>query len=234
MELLVTLLASISGALIGTSVGIYVLYRKLRPITGAELDLTRGKLRSTEFSLSSSIANMEKLRKEVGERDQQLVAAEEKVRTAEIAAAGLRQQLDEHESKAQDASRAVAETANRQIATLESQVDVLNGQVARITAEFDQLKRDFDQESTARSSLETQLSAAHENSRSLASRAAELEAERSHFDLTLQEERQSAAKGLELLVMAQENLTRVFRGAPPEAAGENGKTNGHVAATAVI
>ena len=89
MELIVTLLASIGGALIGTSVGIFLLYRKLRPITGAELDLTRGKLRSTEFSLSSMTANLENLRKQLAERERQLSAAEEKVRLAEAETANL-------------------------------------------------------------------------------------------------------------------------------------------------
>jgi hypothetical protein len=45
----------------------------------------------------------------------------------------------------------------------------------------------------------------------------------------LPEERQSAAKGIELLLMAQENLRRVFRTVQPEpSARENGDGNGHV------
>src|ERR1017187_3592772 len=123
MELIVTLLASISGALIGTSVGIYLLYRKLRPITGAELDLTRGKLRSTEFTLSSTTANLENLRKQLAEREQQLSAAGEKVRAAEAETANLRQQVGEQDTKVQDATRSVAETASRQLASYESQID---------------------------------------------------------------------------------------------------------------
>jgi septal ring factor EnvC (AmiA/AmiB activator) len=95
MELIVTLLASISGALIGTSVGIYLLYRKLRPITGAELDLTRGKLRSTEFSLAAAVANVENLKKQVAEREQQIAAIEEKTHATEAEAAELRRQLAE-------------------------------------------------------------------------------------------------------------------------------------------
>jgi len=234
MELIVTLLASISGALIGTSVGIYLLYRKLRPITGAELDLTRGKLRSTEFSLSSTTATLENLKKQLAEREQQIAAADEKIRAAEAESANLRQQLEEHETKVQDATKSVAETAARQLASYESQIEAddrqikeLNGQVARLTAELDQLKRDYDEESKARTNLETLLSAEHEHSRRLASRIAEMEAERSHFDLTLEEERQSAAKGIELLLMAQENLARVFRKVQPEVTG-GGNGNGHV------
>jgi chromosome segregation ATPase len=235
MELIVTLLSSISGALIGTSVGIYLLYRKLRPITGAELDLTRGKLRSTEFSLSAAAANLENLKKQLTEREQQLAAAEEKIHAAEGEAAELRQKLAEHDVKVQDATKALAETASRQLASYESQIDAdtrqikdLGGQVSRLTAELNQVKTDLDQEAQGRSVLEGKLSAEHEHSRRLACRIAELEAERSHFDLTLEEERQSAAKGIELLLMAQENLKRVFRHVQPAAPVENGESNGHV------
>src|ERR1700722_946940 len=122
MELIVTLLASISGALIGTSVGIYLLYRKLRPLTGAELDLTRGKLRSTEFSLSAATANLENLKKQLAERDQQTPGANEKLRAAQNEAAELRQQLVQHDDKVQDAPKAVAESASRQLAAYETQI----------------------------------------------------------------------------------------------------------------
>jgi chromosome segregation ATPase len=234
MELIVTLLSSISGALIGTSVGIYLLYRKLRPITGAELDLTRGKLRSTEFSLSAATANLENLKKQLAGHEQQISAVEEKTRAAEAEAADLREQLAAHETKVQDATKAVTETASRQLVSYESQIDAddrqikeLTGQVGRLAVELNQFRTDLDQETQGRSALEAQLNAEHEHSRRLACRIAELEAERSHFDLTLQEERQSAAKGIELLLMAQENLKRVFR-TVPEAPRENGDGNGHV------
>ena len=238
MELIVPLLSSTGGAVIGTSVGIYLLYRKLRPITGAELDLTRGKLRSTEFSLSAATANLENLKKQFAEREQQFASADEKTRAVEAEVAGLRQQLAEYEAKAQDATKAVAETASRQLASYESQIDAddrqikeLSGQVGRLAAELNQYKIDLDQEAHGRTSLEAQLSAEHEHSRRLACRIAELEAERSHFDITMQEERQSAAKGIELLLMAQENLKRVFRHMQPEGAAvveSAAETNGHV------
>src|SRR5580692_1312352 len=105
MELFVPLLMATAGSLIGTSVGIFMLYRKLRPITGAELDLTRGKLRSTEFSLSAATANLENAKKQLTEREQQLAAAEEKTRAIEGEVAGLRQQLSEQEGRVQDATR---------------------------------------------------------------------------------------------------------------------------------
>ena len=230
MEMIVLLLSSISGALIGTSVGIYLLYRKLRPITGAELDLTRGKLRSTEFSLQSAAANLENLKKQLETRELELSAAEEKVRALETEASALRQEVGA-ENKVKDEAKAVMETARTQIATYESQIDAderqikeLTGLVTRLTTELDQLKTDFREEARIRTNLESQLTGEHDQTRRLASRVAELEAARSHFDLTLQEERQSAAKGIELLLMAQENLTRVFRHMQPDIPMES---NGH-------
>src|ERR1700761_3031891 len=111
MELIVLLLSSISGALIGTSVGIYLLYRKLRPITGAELDLTRGKLRSTEFSLASTTANLEKLRKQLEEREQKFAEVNDKARELETESTTLRQQLTEAEGKVSLESKAAVELA---------------------------------------------------------------------------------------------------------------------------
>jgi chromosome segregation ATPase len=135
----------------------------------------------------------------------------------------------------------VADTAGRQLASYESQIDAdgrqikeLTGQVGRLATELNQFKLDLDQETHGRTSLEAQLSAEHEHSRRLACRIAELESERSHFDLTLQEERQSAAKGIELLFMAQENLKRVFRHMQPEKPAENGESNGHVLVGAAV
>jgi chromosome segregation ATPase len=232
MELIVILLSSISGALIGTSVGIYLLYRKLRPITGAELDLTRSKLRSTEFTLASANASVEALKKQLEERDRQITAAEEKARELETGATALRQQVAEQEGKATDEAKAIAESATRQLATYEARVETgekqaaeLIAQVAQLTAELDQLREHLKEESTARTTLESQLTGEHDNNRRLSSRVAELEAERSHFDLTLQEERESAAKGIELLLKAQENFARVFRQAPAEPVPA--ETNGH-------
>src|SRR5579872_5854200 len=120
MELFSFLLLSISGALIGSSAGVFLLYRKLRPITGAELDLTRGKLRSTEFSLASANASIEKLRKQLEERDHQATAAEEKNRELETA---LRQHVAEQDAKINDEAKAVAESASRQIAGYEARID---------------------------------------------------------------------------------------------------------------
>ena len=65
MDLTVIVLATAAGALIGTSVGILLLHRKLRPpITDAELAELRGKLQTSESSLAAASASEEELRKQ--------------------------------------------------------------------------------------------------------------------------------------------------------------------------
>jgi hypothetical protein len=68
MELIVILLAAMSGALIGSSTGIFLMYRKLRPVNAAELDALRSKVRTTEFDLNTAIANGVKLKREFAEQ----------------------------------------------------------------------------------------------------------------------------------------------------------------------
>src|ERR1035438_1940778 len=67
MDLIVMILAAMSGALIGSSTGIFLMYRKLRPVNAVELDALRSKMRTTEFDLNAAIANGVKLKKEVAE-----------------------------------------------------------------------------------------------------------------------------------------------------------------------
>jgi chromosome segregation ATPase len=68
MDLIVMILAAMSGALIGSSTGIFLMYRKLRPVNAAELDALRTKVRTTEFDLNAAIANGAKLKKELAEQ----------------------------------------------------------------------------------------------------------------------------------------------------------------------
>ena len=68
MDLIVMILAAMSGALIGSSTGIFLMYRKLRPLNAVELDALRSKVRTTEFDLNAAIANGVKWKKEVAEQ----------------------------------------------------------------------------------------------------------------------------------------------------------------------
>jgi chromosome segregation ATPase len=111
-----------------------------------------------------------------------------------------------------------------QIAALETEVEgktrqvvELSGRLDGLTAELAALRSFRDQENRRRVSLEAQLSAEQERVQQLSAQVAELENERSRFDRTLQEERETAARGMELLLKAQENFSRVLNQVHGEA-----------------
>jgi chromosome segregation ATPase len=253
MEQVVILLCSLSGALVGTALGILLMFPRLRPpITDAELATLKGKLRTTEASLAANTAGLENFRRQIVERDQAIqrneealqerqqqleiataerAAAEQRSRELSVQAEALTEQHTQLEAKVKEERDAGAAMANQQVASYEAQLDSdkrqvqeLTEQVARLTAEAAEIEDRCEQEKLHRSSLETKLSAGTEHIQELTARIQELQREQSLFDLRLQEERQSAAKGMELLVMAQENLARVFKSRGGDA--PNG-SNGH-------
>jgi len=240
MELNIIFFCTTIGALVGTMVGVLLMNRKIRlPISAADLAALRGKLDTAESSLAAANSSLEELRKQVGEREQavqqhaddlkkrqeqlDLAAAQaEKEKTQRCAAEQKAQEFDtqlstlkEHraqlESRLEEEKRRAAEEQEiqkRQIQTLTDQVDGL-------IAESAAMSRFREQESRHRSALEVQLNTEQERVDQLNLRIAELENERSQFDIKLQDERQSAARGMELLLMAQENFSRVLQPVPP-------------------
>jgi chromosome segregation ATPase len=236
MPLNLILLCTAIGALVGTIVGVLLMNRKIRlPITGAELAALRGKLESTESDLTRAAARIEDLNKLLAERDQtlhqrideqkqqherfdQVLAEAEKEKTQRAAAeqksgeliletAALKEQRAELERQLEEAIR----LAEEQNDAHKRQIQALTDQVNGLLAESAALSRFREQESRHRSSLEAELNLAHEREDRLLRQIADLENERSQFDARLQEERQSAARGMELLVMAQENFSRVLK-----------------------
>jgi chromosome segregation ATPase len=253
MEQVVILLCSMSGALVGTAVSILLMFPRLRPpITDADLAMLKGKLRSAEASLAENTAGLEKLRTQIVERDQTLqrqevaltekqqqldiavaerAAAEQRTRELSVQAEALTEQLTQVEAKVSEERDHGAAILSQQAASYEAQLDgdkrqvqELEDHVVRLTAEATEIKGCYEQEKLHRSSLEAQLGAETECVQELTTRIQELQRERSLFDLRLQEERRSAAKGMELLLMAQENLARVFESRGADA--PNG-SNGH-------
>ena len=234
MELIVTILCTMSGALIGTAVGILLMFRRIRLPSQAELDRLRGNLRTTESSLAASFTDLENLRKQIVERDWSIQesseelnekqrqlgfaiaeaekaaaersAAEQKVRELSAEAAAMTERRAELEAQLEEERTRVAEQAGRQVASYEAQLDAdklqireVGGEVARLTAECAELK--------------AQLGTELERSAQLTGQIAEL-----------QSERQSAAKGIELLLMAQQNLSRFLK--PVCEGGPNGTDGG--------
>ena len=130
--------------------------------------------------------------------------------------ATLLRERNELEAKLEDERRITVEKT-RQLASVEAQFDAarrqieeLTGRIDGLTAESAALNRFREQESRHRASLETQLTVEQERVQQLSRQVAELEANRSHLETKLGEERQSAARGMELLMRAQENFSRVL------------------------
>jgi chromosome segregation ATPase len=290
MDLIVMILAAMSGALIGSSTGIFLMYRKLRPLNAVELDALRSKVRTTEFDLNAAIANGVKLKKEVAgqaskvneeavEKQRQLDAAlaakdlesahrsaaeqriaeliaeadarkarqaevEAKAKDLEAKAAGLEAKGAESPSPASEeqqrqlaAFQAQVETGGRQIQELTEQVTRLAAEAADLKQRSDEaekartaleadLKQRSDEAEKVRKKLEADLTSERQRLHVLTEQVSELQSERSAQDVRMQEERESAAKGMELLVMAQQNLSRAIQAAATEAPAANG-SNGH-------
>jgi chromosome segregation ATPase len=294
MDLIVMILAAMSGALVGSSTGIFLMYRKLRPVNAAELDALRTKVRTTEFDLNAAIGNGVKLKKELAgqaskvneevvEKQRQLDAAlaakdlesahrnaaeqriaeliteadARKARQAEVEAKAkeLEAKAAEMEGKTAGGPSPASEEQQRQLAVSQAQVETggrqireLTEQVTRLAAEASELKQRSDEAEKARvaleaewkqrsdeagkarTALEVDLTGERERLHILTEQVSELRSERSAQDMRMLEERESAAKGMELLVMAQQNLSRVIQAAA-EAPAANG-SNGHRAAPA--
>ena len=80
MDLTVIVLATAAGALIGTSVGVLLMWRKLRPlITEKELAELKSRLHAGETALGAASANLEDLRKQIVMREEALLQRGEKL-----------------------------------------------------------------------------------------------------------------------------------------------------------
>lgn len=234
MELIVTILCTMSGALIGTAVAILLMFRKIRPPSQAELNALRVNLATAESSLAAATAASEDLRKQIAERDRSIhqsteelnekqrqlgfaiaeaekaaaerSAAEQKAREVCAEAAEITGRRAELEARLAEEKNRVAEQAGQQVASYKARLDAgklqiqeLGGEVARLTAECAELK--------------AQLATGLERSAQLTGQIAEL-----------QNDRQSAAKSIELLLMAQQNLSRFAK--PVSEGGPNGADAG--------
>jgi chromosome segregation ATPase len=155
------------------------------------------------------------------------VAAEQMVQELSAKTVLLSEQCANLEVKLKEENGLAADSVNR-IAAAETAAEAakrtaqeLTEQAARLTAEAVELKRLAEQETSLRITAEAQLSAEQEKFRQASRQLSNQQSERSQLENQLQVERRSAAKGMELLEMAQEKLSSVLR-----ALGTNGQ-NGH-------
>src|SRR5262245_425467 len=144
-------------------------------------------------------------------------AAEQRIQELNTQAGALTEQYTRLDAKASEQEKQLAERANR-IASLQGELDAgkryaeeLKEQVARVTTEAVELRSTMEQEGRYRSSLEVQLRTEQEQIGQLNDKVAALQNERAQLEIRLQEERRSAARGMELLMMAQEKLAGVFK-----------------------
>jgi chromosome segregation ATPase len=202
---------------------------------------------ATAESLGKQIAQrdaaIQQAREELKQKQQQLDLAltsgqEETVRRS--AAEGRIQELSSQtvllteqcaklDTAAREQIKQLAEKAT-QVAALQGELDSgkrhtqeLSEQLARMTAELSGMRSAAEQDSRYRSSLEVQLKADQEQIGQANARLAELQGERAQLEIRLQEERQFAAKGMELLMMAQEKFSGVFKAVAVDS--QNGTAN---------
>jgi len=247
MEMILILLCTSVGTLIGTSVGVLLMHRKTRPsITDEDLAQLKSKLQTAEASLAATTADWEDLRRQAAEsaqksqqhdeelktRQQQLDLAvaemekeagkrhelEQRVQDLSLHSASLTAQRTDLESRIKEEKTLVAQLAS-QIASLEEQHESDKQQSQELSERVTRLSKES---AALRSSHEAQIA-------QLTGQVTKLESERSNFDSRLEEERRSAAKGMELLLMAQENLSRIFK---PLGGDLGNGENGHAAAQA--
>jgi len=118
-----------SGALIGTTIGLLMMFRRFRLPSQAELDTLRGNLKTVESSLAAATAVAENLRKQIAERDRTIHERSEELNEqqrqlgfAKAEAEKAAAQRSAVEQKAHELAAEVAEMAERR-AELEARLE---------------------------------------------------------------------------------------------------------------
>jgi chromosome segregation ATPase len=160
-----------------------------------ETELGVGRLRIQQ--LTDQVAELN------GEFEAQLDLKEQESRELTEQMVRLSSELTEHRAASADA-----------VAQLQGQLDLerkqsleLAEQVAALTTDLTQAKQYGADADTYRSSLEAELGVSRLRIMQLTDQVAELNRDRSEFEVRLREERQSAARGIELLSLAQSTLS---------------------------
>jgi chromosome segregation ATPase len=196
-----------------------------KQIVVQERALTQGaedlKKKQEQVERESNETQKEKLRRTAAEQTVQELSTKAVEMTAQCTKLEARVQ-EEAELSAGKAAQLVSLVAEADASKLK--IQELTEQAARLASESAELKRFADQETRFRTALEAQLNADQERIKQMTSQIADLQAERLQLEIKVREERGSAAKGMELLLMAQEKLSSVFKALNAEA------QNGHHAA----
>jgi len=185
-----------------------------------ELNAKMSLLRKECTTLEGQVLEESNLAGERGARlasiEPELEAARNKVKELSEQAAALTaetagcKRISEQEAQ----SRKAADT---ELAAARTRIAVLTEDAARLTREATESQSAAARETRLRTALETELNADRERLLQLTAEIAELHSERQQLEIKLQEERGSAAKGVELLKGAQEKLASVFKALATEA-----------------
>ena len=120
-----------------------------------------------------------------------------------------------------------------QLESEKQQSQELAGQVAALTVDLTQAKQYGADADDYRSSLEKELAASRLSAQQLTDQVAELSRERAEFEVRLREERQSAARGMELLSLVQSTLSGAFHRPNEEKPQVDGLEQRELAAVAM-
>ena len=246
LDPIVIVVATAIGALIGTSAGVFLLRRKIRPpVSDAEFAELKHKLQTSESALDVESAKLAELGKQISQQESKVeqsaaeiikkqrqldtelaetqkergfrIAAEQSAQELSAKAALLTEQCVNLEGRVKEEEKLRVETTT-QLTLVEAElqagmrkIEEMTEQGARFALESDEHKRSIEQETRHRTRLEAQLNSDQELIRQLTAQIAELQSERLQLESRLQEERVSAAKGMELLLEAQEKLSSVFK-----------------------
>jgi len=248
MEMMLVVLSTAIGTIVGVTAGLLMINRNKRGISPTDAHLAALKQGYTAGAPGAGSpevppaanppgVSLEDLRKLVDGRDDALRQCHEDLRRAqseiEQAVTEVRQEAQQRAAAEQHSQELAAQVATltRQVSDQEAQIKEqagVAGRLAEVTAELAETRRSGQEEGSYRSTLETQLGAERDHNRQLMNQIAALERELDDFELRVSEQRQSALKGLELLGMAQNSFASVFETLSRGANAHNG--NGHVEA----
>jgi chromosome segregation ATPase len=189
------------------------------------------KKRQQQLETESAETQKEKARAAVLEQNAQELNARLALLTEQCSK--LDAQVKEAQSLVADKAAQLA-SAGAELEAGRQKVQELTGQIAQLTSESVELRRVGEQEARLRALLETQLNAEHERIGQMMLQIAELQRERSQLEIKVQEEGRTAAKGMELLLMAQEKLASAFKALGADSQnGNRSQTTGDAAAVSL-
>lgn len=260
MELLLVFLSTAIGTVVGVAAAVLMMQRKGRSSGMGSDSILRTQLQNTEWALASAGRDVEDLRKQLADREaeaQQVRADLESAQQRLMAASAEVEKESAHRSQADEIAAkaaALAEDLTERLRQLESQVPAAEELSARLederrraaegSARLTAMEAELNRMRESVIVLEGECAAGRERTEVLTAELDRwreaggqadleriaLERQCASLEAMLRKERESAAEGMQLLLMAQNKLSGVTPD-PPASAG-NGTVNGYANGTA--